>query len=181
MAREVKYRHRSSRPLRQRASADADQMQAPIKRGRKLVVDVERQKCEVSDLTVDEERALAAEMTARLATLRRRWEASSDLHALQGALIFYQLQLPEWLFKGLMQNFEQQFKNPDAIRFLAVRHAHDVLGMTMDEAYDWACENVTDPAATGRRDTMMKSYQRIRSQVAQIDRIRPHRRRRGQK
>jgi hypothetical protein len=43
-----------------------------------------------------------------------------DLHALIGALIFHQLQLPEWLFKGLMQSLNQQFKNPDAMRFLAV-------------------------------------------------------------
>jgi hypothetical protein len=124
-------------------------------------------------LTIDEARAMAADMTARLAALRRRWEASGDLQALLGALIFYQQRLPEWLFKGLMQNFNQQFKNPDAIRFLAVRHAHDVLGMTMDEAYDWASNNVTDPTAKGGRDTMMKSYQKIRPQVAQIDRIQP--------
>ncbi|HEV3159300.1 MAG TPA: hypothetical protein VGZ89_04885 [Xanthobacteraceae bacterium] len=112
-------------------------------------------------------------MTARLATLRRRWEASGDPQALLGALIFYELHLPEWLFKGLMQTFEQQFKNPDAIRFLAVRHAHDVLGKTMDESYDWACDNVTDPIARGGRDTMMKSYQKVRPQVAKIDHIRP--------
>ena len=124
---------------------------------------------------------MAADMTARLSALRRRWEASGDLQALRGALIFCQLQLPEWLFKGLMQNLEQQFKNPDAIRFLAVRFAHDVLGKTIDESYDWASHNVTDPTASGRRDTMMKSYQKIRSQVAEIDRIqRRPRSRRGQ-
>ena len=72
-----------------------------------------------------------------------------------------------------MQNFDQQFKNPDAIRFLAVRHAHDVLGMTMDRAYNWASNNLTDPIAKGGRDSMMKSYQKIRPQVAQIDRIQP--------
>lgn len=143
-----------------------------MKRGRKLVVDVERKTCEVSDLTVDEARAMAADIAAQVAGLRRRWEASGDEEALLGALIFYQLQLPEWLFKGLLQTFEQQFKNPDAIRFLAVRHAHDVLGMTMDEAYDWASDNITDPIAIGGRDTMMKSYQKIRPQVAKIDRIR---------
>jgi hypothetical protein len=155
-----------------------EQTQAAIKRGRKVVlVDVERRKGKVSELTIDETRAMAADMTARLAALRRRWEASGDLQALLGALIFCQLQLPEWLFKGLMQNFEQQFKNPDAIRFLAVRHAHDVLGKTMDEAYDWASENVTDPAAKGGRDTMMKGYQKIRPHVAKIDRIRPRPRR----
>jgi hypothetical protein len=125
---------------------------------------------------------MAADMTARLEALRQRWEASGDPLALLGALIFFALHLPEWLFKGLMQNFEQQFKNPDAIRFLAVRHAHDVLGKTMDESYDWACENIDDPIARGGRDTMMKSYQKIRSLVGQVDRIqsRPHRSRRGQ-
>src|SRR6516164_9024665 len=148
----------------QRAEADADQGLAPTIRSHKVVVDVESKICEISDLTEDDARAMAADMTARLAALKRRWEESGDLQALFGALNFYQLQLPEWLFKGLMQNFDQQFKNPDAIRFLTVRHAHDVLGMTMDEAYDWACENITDPVATGRRDAMMKSYQRIRRQ-----------------
>jgi hypothetical protein len=88
---------------------------------------------------------MAADMAARVAGLRQRWEELGDVQVLLGALIFYQQQLPEWLFKGLMQSFEQQFKNPDAIRFLAVRHAHDVLGKTMDESYDWASENVTDP------------------------------------
>ena len=125
---------------------------------------------------------MAADMTARVAALKRRWQESGDLQALFGALIFYRRLLPEWLFKGLMQNFEEQLKNPDAIRFLAVRHAHDVLGMTLDESYDWASENVTDPAAKGGRDTMMKGYQKIRPHVAKIDRIerRPRRRRRGQ-
>jgi len=146
-------------------------------RGRKLVVDVERNHCEISDLTVDEARAMAADVTARMETLRQRWEASGDPQALLGALIFCQLQLPEWLFKGVMKNFEQQLNNPYATRFLAVRYAHDVLGKTMDECYDWASENVTDPIARGRRDSMMKSYQKISSQVAKIDDIQPRPRR----
>jgi len=153
-----------------------EQTQAAIQRGRKIVmVDVERRQGRVSELTTDETRAMAADMTARLAALQRRWEASGDLEALLGALIFCQLQLPEWLFKGLMQNLEQQLRNPDEIRFLAVRYAHDVLGMTMDEAYDWAADNVMDPTATGGRDTHMKSYQKIRPQVAKIDRTRRRR------
>jgi len=158
-------------------ASDADQ--AP--RGRKLVVDVQTLKCEVSALTVDETRAMAADINARWAALQRQWEASGDLHALLGGLIFCQRQLPEWLFKGLMQNLQQQLNNPHATRFLAVRYAHDVLGMTMDESSDWASDNVTDPSARGGRDTMMKSYQKIGRQVAEIDRIRlrpPRRRRR---
>ncbi len=152
-------------------------------RGMKRVIDVEEQIDEVSELTDSELRAMAAETMARVAALRRRWEATGDLHALIGALIFFQPQLPEWLFKGLMRTLNEQFKNPHVMRFLAVRHAHDVLGMTMDESYDWASKHVTDPAAKGGRDTMMNSYQRIRPQVAKIDRIQPRspaRRRRGQ-
>jgi hypothetical protein len=159
-----------------------EQTQAAIKRGRKVVlVDVERRKGKVTELTIDEERAMAAEITARLVALRRRWEASGDLQTLLGALIFCQPQLPEWLFKGLMQKLEQQLRNPDELRFLAVRYAHDVEGMTMDEAYDWASNAITDPTAKGGRDTMMKSYQKIRAQVAQIDRIQPRPRRRPTK
>jgi hypothetical protein len=144
-----------------------------MKPGRKFIVDVENQKCEVRDLTADEVRAMGADIADRMASLQRRWEASGDLHALLGALIFCQTQLPEWLFKGLMQNLEQQLKNPDAIRFLAVRYAHDVLGLTMEKSYEWASENVSAPDATGGPDTMMKSYQKIRPQVGEADRIRP--------
>ena len=162
---------------RAQKASDADQ----ALRARKLVFDVETAKCEVSALTVDEARAMAADINARLAALQRQWEASGDLHALLGGLIFCQRQLPEWLFKGLMQNLQQQLNYPDATRFLAVRYAHDVLGMTMDESYRWASRNVTDPSARGRRDTMMKSYQKIRHHVGEDDRIRrrpPRRRRR---
>jgi hypothetical protein len=82
-------------------------------------------------LSIEDARALAADWSAFLAGLRRRWEAAGDLDALISALTCYEQNLPEWLFKGLMQNFEQQCKNPDAIRFLAVRHAHDVLKKSM--------------------------------------------------
>jgi hypothetical protein len=174
------------RPLQRHGTsqgADADAGQAPAVRiwSGKVVVDVEAKTCEISGLTDDDARAMAADMTARLGVLKRRWEESGDLQAFLGALIFHELQLPEWLFKGLMQNFEQKFKNPDAIRFLAVRHAHDVLGKTMDESYDWASDNIDDPAARGGRDTMMKSYQKIRSQVGEIDRIRPRPRTRSRR
>ena len=53
--------------------------------------------------------------------LRRRWEATVDLHALIGALIFEQARLPEWLFRGLVQKLNEQFNNPYVTRFLAVR------------------------------------------------------------
>jgi hypothetical protein len=152
-------------------------------RGTKRVIDVERQVDETSELTDNELRAMTAETTARLAAMRQRWEATGDLHALIGALIFFQSRLPEWLFKGLMRILKEQFKNPDVMRFLAVRHAHDVLRLSMDESYGWASEHITDPPAKGRRDTMMKSYQRIRREAAKIDRIQPRspaRRRRGQ-
>lgn len=150
------------------------QTQPTIRRGSKVVlIDHETRKRKISELTVDEARAMAADMNARVADLRRRWEASGDLQALFGALIFYRQRLPEWLFKGLTRNFEQQFENADASRFRAVRYAHDLLGMPMDESYDWAADNV-GPSGRGRRDTMMKSYQKIASMLPEQadDRIR---------
>jgi hypothetical protein len=141
-----------------------------VRRG-KFVIDVEENRVEFLELTAGEARAMSADWRARVEGLRQRWETSGDREALLGALISYQAQLPQWLFKGLMATFEKLLRNPDATRFLAVRYAHDDLGMTMDAAYDWASENVTDPAARGGRDAMMKSYQKVRSRVAPMDRI----------
>ena len=62
-------------------------------RGIKRVIDVESGLDETTELTDDELRAMTAEITARVAALRRRWEATGDLHALIGALIFFQQQL----------------------------------------------------------------------------------------
>jgi hypothetical protein len=101
-----------------------------MKKKMKLTIDVVAQRGDIRGLTDDEGRAMEVDIAERMASLRQQWERTGDLRALVGALIFCQAQLPEWLFKGLMQNFEQQRKNPDAIRFLAVRHAHDVLGKT---------------------------------------------------
>jgi hypothetical protein len=153
------------------ADADSDRRLAVRMRSRKVVVDAERPNGDVSDLTVDDARAMAADIMDRLEALRRRWEASGDLQALLGGLIFFGLQLPKWLYKGLIENLKRQFRNPDATRFLTVRYAHDVLGKTMDESYDWASENLDDPTARGGRDTMMRAYKKIRLQVAAIDRI----------
>jgi hypothetical protein len=152
-----------------------------MKPGHKLVIDVDENKLELSELTADEAQEMRADSAARVEDLRQRWESARDREALLGALIFYQARLPHWLFKGLMETFEELLRNPDVTRFLTVRYAHDVLGMTMDAAYDWASEHVTDPAARGGRDAMMKSYQKIRRRVAPIDRIQrrpPARRRR---
>jgi hypothetical protein len=140
--------------------------------GRKLVIDAENRRYE-RNLTVDEARAMATDINARMAALQRQWEASRDLQALLAGLIFCQQQMPAWVFKGLMENILQQLNNPDATRFLLVRYAHDHLGKTIDESYEWASRNVTDPTARGGRDTMMRSYQKIRPQVADINRIRP--------
>jgi hypothetical protein len=145
----------------------------------KLVIDVEEKKVEFSALTADDAAAMRADRLARLEALRQRWQTARDREALLGALIFYQTHLPEGLFKGLMEVFEELTRNPNATRFLAVRYAHDTLGMTMDAAYDWASENLADSVARGGRDVMMKSYQKIRSKVATIDRIQPRPRARG--
>ena len=143
-------------------------------RGMKRAIDVERGIDETSELTVGELRSMATDRAARLAALRRRWEATVDLHTLIGALIFEQARLPEWLFRGLVQKLNEQFNNPYVTRFLAVRRTHDVLGMTMDEAYIGLRKTSTIP----RRAVAM--IPKIRPQVAKIDRIqrRPRARRR---
>src|SRR5262249_53495109 len=138
-------------------------------RSGKFVIDVEEKKLEFSDLTADQARAMRADWAARVEALRHRWETSRERAPLRGSLVFDQPLSRPWLFKGLMESFEELSRSPHATRFLAVRYAHDALEMPMDEAYDWASENVTDPAARGGRDAMMKSYQRIRSKVAKID------------
>ena len=124
-------------------------------RGMKRAIDVERGIDETSELTVGELRSMATDRAARLVALRRRWEATVDLHALIGALIFEQARLPEWLFRGLMQKLNEQFNNPYVTRFLAVRRPmtfwHDD-----GRSLRWAAENIDDPAASGGRDTMMK-------------------------
>jgi len=148
-------------------------------RGMKRAIDVERGIDETSELTVGELRSMATDRAARLATLRRRWEATVDLRAYR-RLDLRASAIAGMAVQGLGAELNEQFNNPYVTRFLAVRRTHDVLGMTMDEAYDWAAENIDDPAASGGRDTMMKSYQKIRPQVAKIDRIqrRPRARRR---
>jgi hypothetical protein len=171
MQRRVKHDHGGGGPPH--SKGDADQEQVATKPGRKLVFDADNRSCRVWDLTIDEARAVAADINARMAALQRQWEASGDLQALLGGLIFCQQQMPAWVFKGLMENIQQQLNNPDATRFLLVRYAHDQLGLTIDESYDWASSNVTDPTARGGRDTMMRGYQRVRRLVADIDRIRP--------
>ena len=148
-------------------------------RGMKRAIDVERGIDETSELTVGELRSMATDRAARLAALRRRWEATVDLRAYR-RLDLRASAIAGMAVQGLGAELNEQFNNPYVTRFLAVRRTHDVLGMTMDEAYDWAAENIDDPAASGGRDTMMKSYQEIRPQVAKIDRIqrRPRARRR---
>jgi hypothetical protein len=116
---------------------------------------------------------MAADRTAGLAALQQKWEASGDMEALLGALAFYQELLPDWLFKGLWNNAGPKLTDPHEMRFLAVRHAHDALGMTLAEAYEWAFDTITNPRAKGGPDSMMKSYQKFRRRVPQMDRIQP--------
>lgn len=143
-------------------------------KGRKLVVDLEngKREVEVSDLTEDDTRVSRRQISGQMTAFARRWKAKGDPAALAGALSFCAPQLPKWVFKALWHILELQLQGADVRRYLAVHHAHDVLGKTMDEAYEWAEENVTGPAAGGR-DTMMKSYQKIRPQVPPSWRIQP--------
>ena len=53
----------------------------------------------------DEVRAWRADVAAKMAALEQRWEKSghADLHALIGALVFCQAQLPVWVFSGVLK------------------------------------------------------------------------------
>jgi hypothetical protein len=55
---------------------------------------------------------MKADWAARVAALRQRWETSLDREALLGALIFYQLQLPEWLFRVLWRPLKSLHATP---------------------------------------------------------------------
>jgi hypothetical protein len=141
----------------------------------------------VRALTPDETRAWAADRpwadtAPRMAALEQQWEKSgqTDLHALLGALIFCQAQLPPWLFSGLCRLLKQQFRQPQPpfheIRWLMVRQALDEENLPWDEAYDWASKKLANTPAHGGPDTMMKSYQKIQHGLPKRPR-RPQRRR----
>ena len=119
----------------------------------------------VRTLTAEEKGAWVDDINARMAQLKQQWERSkhTDVHALRGALIFLEMQLPPWVFSGVMQWLEVQEMQPPyhEIRWMRVREAMSEMNLQADEAYEWASMKLADTPAHGGRDTMMKSYQKI--------------------
>ena len=96
----------------------------------------------VRTLTAEERRALVDDINARMAQLKQQWERSrhTDVHALRGALIFLEMQLPPWVFSGVMQWLEVQEMQPPyhEIRWMRVREALSEKNLRAAEAYEWA-------------------------------------------
>jgi hypothetical protein len=131
-------------------------------------------------LTAEQRRASVDDNNARMAQLKQQWERSghTDVHALRGALIFLEAQLPPWVFSGVMQRLKVQEMQPPyhEIRWMRVREAMSEMDLRADEAYEWASKKLAGTPAHGGRDTMMKSYQKIERSLAESAR-RPRTRR----
>jgi hypothetical protein len=135
-------------------------------------------------LTADEVRALQADRAARIAALERRWHNSgcTDTQALLGALVFYQPQLPSWLFGGLWKRLERQLPQEPPpyhkLRWLMVRQELEFdPSMTLPQAYKIASDKLAHMPAPprGNPSAMEKSYQKIERELP------PARRRRRQR
>jgi hypothetical protein len=120
-------------------------------------------------LTAEERRAWVDDINARMAQLERQWERSghTDVHALRGALIFLETQLPPWVFSGVMQQLKVQEMQPPyhEIRWLMVRQGYDE-GLDSDDAYDNAVKKLADTPAHCKRSMMMKSYQMVERRLS---------------
>jgi hypothetical protein len=123
----------------------------------------------VRAVTAEQRRALVDDINAKMAQLKQQWERSghTDLHALRGALIFLETQLPLWVFSGVMQRLEQQLQQMQqmqppyhGIRWLMVRQGYDE-GLDSDDAYDNAVKKLANTPARCKRSMMMKSYQMV--------------------
>jgi hypothetical protein len=122
-------------------------------------------------LTDEERRAFVADINARMAQLNQQWERSghTDVHALRGALIFLETQLPPWVFSGVMQWLKVQEMQPPyhEIRWMRVREAMNEMNLLAPDAYEWASKKLADTPARAGPDMMMKSYQKVRAQPAE--------------
>jgi hypothetical protein len=118
----------------------------------------------VHTLTAEEKSAGVDDINARMAQLKQQWERSgqTDVHALRGALIFLEMQLPPWVFSGVMQWLKVQEMQPPyhEIRWLMVRQGYDE-GLDSDDASDNAVKKLAGTPAHCKRSMMMKSYQKI--------------------
>lgn len=113
-------------------------------------------------LSNDEVRKWRDDVSAKMAALERKWEKSgqTDLHALLGALVFCQAQLPPWLFNGLHQMLKARLpQEPDMHwwRWLLVKEGRGKR-LSWENAYEYAAEQARGKYA-GTARTMKRSYQ----------------------
>jgi hypothetical protein len=119
----------------------------------------------VRTLTAEEISAWVDDINARMAQLKQQWERSkrTDVHALRGALIFLEMQLPPWVFSGVMQWLKVQEMQPPyhEIRWMRVREAMNEMNLLALDAYEWDSKKLADTPARAGPDMMMKSYQKV--------------------
>jgi hypothetical protein len=128
-------------------------------------------------LTAEQGRALVDDINARMAQLKQQWERSghTDVHALRGALIFLEAQLPPWVFSGVMQRLKVQQMQPPyhEIRWLMVRIEKKLLAA---EAYEYVSKKLANTPARAKTDAIMKSFQKVESELPPGLRLSPPRR-----
>jgi hypothetical protein len=131
-------------------------------------------------LTAEQRRALVDDINARMAQLKQQWERSghTDVHALRGALIFLKTQLPPWVFSGVMQRLTVQQMQPPyhGIRWLMVRAARIEKKLLAEEAYEYVSKKLANTPARAKTDAIMKSFQKVESELPPGLRLSPPRR-----
>jgi hypothetical protein len=131
-------------------------------------------------LTAEERRAWVDDINASMAQLKQQWERSghTDVHALRGALIFLEAQLPPWVFSGLMQRLKVQQMQPPyhGIRWLMVREARIEKKLLATEAYEYASKKLANTPARAKIDAIMKSFQKVERELPPGLRLSPPRR-----
>jgi hypothetical protein len=115
-----------------------------------------------------------------MAQLKQQWERSghTDVHALRGALIFLEAQLPPWVFSGVMQRLKVQQMQPPyhEIRWLMVREARIEKKLLAAEAYEYVSKKLANTPARAKTDAIMKSFQKVESKLPPGLRLSPPRR-----
>jgi hypothetical protein len=118
----------------------------------------------VRTLAAEEKGAWVDDINARMAQLKQQWERSkhTDVHALRGALIFLEMQLPPWVFSGVMQWLKVPEMQPPyyGIRWLMVREGY-IEGLDSNAARDNAVKKLANTPARCKGSMMMKSYQMV--------------------
>ena len=134
-------------------------------RGKKLTVDKRGEKLEgkLAPLTPSELRKIRDDISTRMTALEQEWENSrqTDVHALLAALIFCELQLPYWVFKGLFEFLSTKLPKEPGLhwgRWLLVKDARN-RGLSWQKAYKDAAERATDTKYAGKWRTMKESYE----------------------